>query len=70
MPASTAAGPTRRGRPGHDQRSVLDLSVEVFNRHGYDATSMGMLAEQLGISKSAIYHHVTSKEHLLRLALD
>lgn len=70
MSTSTAAGHTRRGRPGHDQSSVLEMSVEVFNRHGYDATSMGMLAEQLGISKSAIYHHVASKEHLLRLALD
>ncbi|MCU1540988.1 MAG: hypothetical protein JWM01_1935, partial [Arthrobacter sp.] len=26
----------------------------VFNRHGYDATSMGILADNLGISKSAI----------------
>ena len=70
MSAAPPAGQTRRGRPGHDQKSVLDLSVEVFNRHGYDATSMGMLATQLGISKSAIYHHVTSKEHLLGMALD
>lgn len=31
---------------------------------------MGMLAEELGISKSAIYHHVPSKGDLLRLALD
>ncbi len=31
---------------------------------------MGMLAEDLGISKSAIYHHVPSKGDLLRLALD
>lgn len=31
---------------------------------------MGVLAENLGISKSAIYHHVPSKGDLLRLALD
>lgn len=31
---------------------------------------MGKLADRLGISKSAIYHHVPSKEDLLRLALD
>lgn len=60
----------RRGRPGYDQRSVLNVAVEVFNRHGYDATSMGILAENLGISKSAIYHHVPSKEDLLALALE
>ncbi len=62
--------PTRRGRPGYDQQSVLAVAVTAFNRHGYEATSMGMLAEELGISKSAIYHHVPSKGDLLRLALD
>ncbi len=65
---SVAAG--RRGRPGYDQQSVLNVAVEVFNRHGYEATSMGILADTLGISKSAIYHHVPSKGDLLRLALD
>ena len=61
---------TKRGRPGYDQQSVLRIAVEVFNRHGYDATSMGILAENLGISKSAIYHHVPSKGDLLKLALE
>jgi AcrR family transcriptional regulator len=59
----------RRGRPGHDQQSVLRVAVELFNRQGYDATSMGDLARELGLTKSAIYHHVPSKEHLLELAV-
>ncbi|MEE2567903.1 TetR/AcrR family transcriptional regulator [Pseudarthrobacter sp. J64] len=61
---------TKRGRPGYDQQSVLRIAVDVFNKHGYDATSMGILAENMGISKSAIYHHVPSKGDLLKLALD
>lgn len=65
-----AAASNRRGRPGYDQQAVLTIAVEVFNRHGYEATSMGVLAENLKISKSAIYHHVPSKGDLLRLALD
>lgn len=60
----------KRGRPGHDQESVLSIAVQVFNKHGYDATSMGTLADNLGISKSAIYHHVPSKGDLLDMALD
>ncbi|MEA5153678.1 TetR/AcrR family transcriptional regulator [Raineyella sp.] len=60
----------RRGRPGYDQETLLGVCVDVFNQHGYDATSMGMLAEALGITKSAIYHHVKSKEELLSLSLD
>lgn len=60
----------RRGRPGYDRETLIRVCVEVFNVHGYDATSMGMLSKHLGISKSAIYHHVDSKEEILDQALD
>jgi AcrR family transcriptional regulator len=60
----------RRGRPGHSLESLLDVAVEVFIERGYDATSMDELAARLGVTKSAIYHHVPSKVELLRLALD
>ena len=62
--------PPRRGRPGHDQAAVLRIAIDLFNRQGYDGTSMGDLAAELGVTKSAIYHHVPSKEHLLSEALD
>ena len=65
-----AAAPARRGRPGHSLDTLLDVAVAVFNERGYDATSMDELATRLGITKSAIYHHVPSKVELLRLALD
>lgn len=68
--ASGAAAGSAKTRSPHDQESILLGAVEVFNRHGYDATSMGLLAENLGITKSAIYHHVPSKEYLLDRALD
>jgi AcrR family transcriptional regulator len=64
------AAAVRRGRPGHSLDSLLDVAVAVFNERGYDATSMDELAARLGITKSAIYHHVPSKVELLRLALD
>src|SRR6476619_2832935 len=60
----------RRGRPGYDLETLLDIAVGVFNERGYDGTSMEDLSRRLGISKSAIYHHVSSKDELLRLALD
>lgn len=65
---STAEG--RRGRPGYDRDGVLEVAVRAFNEFGYDATSMGMLAERLGLSKSAIYHHFPSKDAVLEAALD
>ncbi|GAB3072727.1 TetR/AcrR family transcriptional regulator [Nocardioides zeae] len=69
-PAPDAAPRARRGRPGYDQATLLRRAIDVFNRKGYDATSMGDLAAELGLTKSAIYHHVPSREHLLKAALD
>ncbi len=61
---------TRRGRPGYDQQGILAVAVAAFNEYGYDATSIGVLAERLNLSKSAIYHHFGSKDEILELALD
>lgn len=60
----------RRGRPGYDQATVLRRAIDLFNRQGYDGTSMSDLARELGLTKSAIYHHVDSREQLLAAALD
>src|SRR5574340_1274294 len=69
----TTARPTRRtgqpGRPGYDLDSLLAVAVKVFNDKGYDGTSMEVLSQKLGISKSSIYHHVSGKSQLLELAL-
>ncbi|WP_328607073.1 TetR/AcrR family transcriptional regulator [Amycolatopsis sp. NBC_00345] len=62
--------PARRGRPGYDLESLLQVAVKLFNERGYDGTSMEDLSRKLGITKSAIYHHVPSKEELLRLSVD
>jgi AcrR family transcriptional regulator len=63
-------GEARRGRPGYDLESLLLVAATVFNERGYDGTSMEDLAGRLGITKSAIYHHVPGKAELLRLAVD
>jgi AcrR family transcriptional regulator len=60
----------RRGRPGYDLDSLLDKAVAVFTERGFDGASMEDLSRRLGITKSAIYHHVESKDQLLALALD
>jgi AcrR family transcriptional regulator len=70
MNPAAAPTPIRRGRPGHSLDSLLEVAVAVFNERGYDATSMDELAMRLGITKSGIYHHVSSKVDLLRLAVD
>ena len=47
----------------------MRVAIDLFNKQGYDATSVGDVARELGLTKSAIYHHVPSKEHLLERAI-
>lgn len=61
---------SRRGRPGRDRAEFLQAAIVLFTRKGYDATSIDDIAKSLGATKSAVYHHVTSKEELLSEALD
>ncbi len=57
-------------RRRHDLDSLLEVAVRVYTERGFDGTSMGDLATAAGLSKSTLYHHVESKEQLLRLALE
>lgn len=68
-PGTPVPGPGR-GRPGYTRDDVIARAVAAFNDHGYEATSMGLLAKSLGVSKSALYHHVSSKEEILVEATD
>lgn len=58
-----------RGRPGYSREDVIDAAVREFNQRGYEATSMGHVSSVLGISKSALYHHISSKEEILKYAV-
>ncbi len=61
---------TEAPRRRYDSEALLGVAVTVFTERGYDGTSMGDLAAIAGLSKSSLYHHVDSKEQLLRMALD
>lgn len=70
MTDATKSKNGNRGRPGYDLDTLLRTAAEVFHERGYDGTSMEDLAKRLGITKSAIYYHVPSKEELLRLSVN
>lgn len=63
--------PARRGpgRPGHDLRAVIAAGTRVFTERGYAAATMDHVAAELGVSKSALYHHVSGKADILDRAL-
>lgn len=62
-PADTAA-PLADSRSDTRQR-ILDVALDLFTDQGYDGTSLRQIAEQLGVTKAALYYHFESKEDIL-----
>ena len=44
---------------------LVRIAASAFWRHGYDGTSTRELADELGIKKASLYHHIRGKEDLL-----
>ena len=57
-------------RRPYDIDSLTDVALRVFGAKGYDGASMDDVAREAGISKAAIYHHVSGKEALLERGLE
>lgn len=62
--------PSGEPRPQYNLDRLLTVAVDVFTERGYDGASFQHLSRASGLSKSSIYHHIDSKEQLLRLALE
>lgn len=48
----------------YDKDQILDTCLAVFAQHGYEKTSVVMLAKAAGISRTLIFHHFKSKKDL------
>jgi len=50
-----------------DTRSRLrELALQLFAEQGYEKTSLREIAEQLGVTKAALYYYFKSKEDIVR----
>mgnify|MGYP003811364485 CR=1 FL=1 len=49
---------------GSTEETILKVAREVFMQHGYDGTSMQMIADAAGINKSLLHYYYRSKEKL------
>ena len=45
-------------------QAILEVASSLFANGGYDATSMGEVARQAGVSKANVFHHFGSKHGL------
>jgi AcrR family transcriptional regulator len=56
--------------PGHTRERLLEIALDLFTRHGYEATSLQQLADQLGVSKAALYYYFPAKRDILRALIE
>jgi AcrR family transcriptional regulator len=60
-------GKTERARRprGTTAQKILDVALELFTERGYDNTSLREIADELGMTKAALYYHFERKEDIL-----
>jgi TetR/AcrR family transcriptional regulator, cholesterol catabolism regulator len=47
------------------REELTRIAARLFAERGYQGTSLADLAEELGVQKPSLYHHIASKEDLL-----
>ncbi len=58
-------GPMRTPAATDSRRDILRTAARLFQKRGYEATSMQDVASALNLSKGALYHHFHSKDEIL-----
>ncbi|HVK60685.1 MAG TPA: TetR/AcrR family transcriptional regulator [Bdellovibrionales bacterium] len=46
------------------RQRIIEVSAPVFNRYGFETTSMSQLMEVTGLEKGGLYRHFSSKEEI------
>jgi AcrR family transcriptional regulator len=64
MPAGEMRSRRVRADGERSRRAILDAAARLATVEGLDGLSIGRLAEHVGMSKSGLYAHFTSKEAL------
>jgi AcrR family transcriptional regulator len=64
MPADETRSRRARADGERSRRAILDAAARLATVEGLDGLSIGRLAEHVGMSKSGLYAHFTSKEAL------
>ncbi len=61
--------PVKRRRMSDRRSELTRQAARLFAQKGYHGTSVGELAEALGVQKGSLYHHIDSKQDLLYAAM-
>ena len=59
------SGSTSDYHHGNLRQSLLEASMRLLDKEGLEALSLRRLAEEVGVSRQAPYHHFKDKQALL-----
>jgi AcrR family transcriptional regulator len=51
------------------RQQILETAQRLFAELGYDATSLQMIADEMGLTKAAVYYHFRAKSDILHAAM-
>jgi AcrR family transcriptional regulator len=60
---------TRAVQAERTRQQILETAQRLFAERGYDATSLQMIADELGLTKAAVYYHFRAKSEILQEAM-
>jgi AcrR family transcriptional regulator len=69
MVASARGMSTRAAQAERTRQQVLQTAQRLFAEVGYDATSLQMIADELGLTKAAVYYYFHTKRDILDEAM-
>jgi AcrR family transcriptional regulator len=69
MATGVKAMSTRAVQAEQTRRQILETAHRLFAERGYDATSLQMIADELGLTKAAVYYHFRAKGDILHAAM-
>ncbi len=52
------------GKAEETRQAIIEKAAVIFNKNGYQRTSMSSLTNAIGLTKGAIYGHFTDKDEL------
>lgn len=65
MASAPVASPLGSVALSSAQTRVIDAALGLFSEHGISGTSLQMIADEIGVTKAAVYHQYPSKEEIV-----
>ena len=60
---------TRAVQAERTRQQILETAQRLFADLGYDATSLQLIADEMGLTKAAVYYHFRAKSDILHEAM-